>query len=462
MKAPAFDINLMRNIGIIAHIDAGKTTLTERVLFYTGKEHQMGEVHEGTATMDWMEEEQQRGITITSAATTCYWTYPLKTKNKYRINIIDTPGHVDFTAEVERSLRVLDGAIGVFCGVAGVEAQSETVWHQANRYHVPRLAFVNKLDRVGASFERVVESIQKKLNALPLIMQIPIGIESTLKGVIDLVKMQAITFDEESLGVKFEVGPIPADHLEKAEEQRQHLIETLANKVEWLEEPYLAGEQIDETTIIKAVREAIIACKLTPVFCGSALKNIGVQPLLDAVCLYLPTPNDLPAVEGLEPKKEKKIKRELKMDEYFSALSFKTMTDRHGELTYLRIYSGQVREGAMVYNPRVDKKERIAKIFVMHSSERDAVKEARAGEIVAAIGLKHTFTGDTICDKQHPIVYERMAFPETVVSMAIEPKSSADRDKLLEVITKLAKDDPTFQTKSDEETGQLIISGMGE
>ncbi|MEK7450234.1 MAG: elongation factor G [Planctomycetota bacterium] len=474
MRSSDFDLNLMRNIGIIAHIDAGKTTLTERILYYTGKEHQIGEVDEGTATMDWMEEEQQRGITITSAATTCYWKFQSASSadrnNKYRINIIDTPGHVDFTAEVERSLRVLDGAIGVFCGVGGVEAQSETVWRQANRYQIPRLAFVNKLDRVGSNFNRVVESITKKLNAHPLVLQLPLGSATNpacsdgtgFHGVIDLVKMQAIIFDESSPGEPFQTTDIPADYLKKAEEQRHHLIETLAEKIDWLVEPYLSGQPIDEPTIRKAIREATCAGKLIPVFCGAAVKNIGVQPLLDAICAYLPAPTDLPPAEGIDPQRDKKIKRELTQDAPFSALSFKTMTDRHGELTYLRIYSGSIREGVMVYNPRLDKKERVGKLFVMHANQREAVPEARAGEIVAVVGLKHTFTGDTICDIKHPIVYEKMHFPETVMSMAIEPKSSADRDKLLEVINKLSKDDPTFQTKTDDETGQLIVSGMGE
>lgn len=446
----------IRNIGIIAHIDAGKTTFTERVLYYTGKEHQMGEVHEGTATMDWMEEEQRRGITITSAATTCYW-------NDHRINIIDTPGHVDFTAEVERSLRVLDSVIVIFCGVGGVEAQSETVWHQADRYHIPRMAFVNKLDRVGSDLFRVIDEMKSKLKTIPLLVQLPLGQESSLKGVIDLVRMKAIVFDEESLGTKYEETDIPEEHLGLSQEHHNQMKETLAENVDALLEPYLAGQDIPPEELYRAIREATLANKVTPVFCGAALKNIGVQPVLDAVIRFLPAPSDLEPVPGYDPKQsDKKISRRHALDEPFSALAFKSTTDRHGELTYLRIYSGKISEGATVYNPRTDKRERISKLFLMHANERSAIKQAQAGDITAVIGFKQTSTGDTLCDRNHPVVYEQVVFPETVASMSIEPKLSADRDRLLEVLNKLSKDDPTFQTRSDEDTGQLIVSGMGE
>ncbi|MBI4835562.1 MAG: elongation factor G [Planctomycetes bacterium] len=458
-------LNLIRNIGIIAHIDAGKTTFTENVLFYTGKEHQMGTVDEGTATMDWMEEEQKRGITITSAATTCYWEAndTSGTKQKHRINIIDTPGHVDFTVEVQRSLRVLDGAVVVFCGVGGVEAQSETVWHQADLYRVPRLAFINKLDRVGSDLFSVIKQIETRLKAAPLLMQLPIGKEDTLQGVVDLIKQKAFIFDKESDSAdNYEITDIPPEMLQEAKQQRAKLIERLADKVEWLVDSFLKGEEIPEEKLYQAVREATLAYKLVPVFCGSAVKHVGIQPVLDAVCLYLPSPLDIPPAEGHDPEKNKTVTRKPDPEDQFSALAFKTATDRHGELTYIRIYSGKLAEGTAVYNPRTDKQERINKIFIMHSNLRNQVKEAQAGDIVAVIGLRNTFTGDTICIKKYPIVYEKMEFPETVVSMAIEPKLSADRDKLMEVITKIAKDDPTFQYKADDETGQLIVSGMGE
>lgn len=455
-----------RNIGIIAHIDAGKTTLTERILYYTGKEYTIGEVDEGTATMDWMEEEQKRGITITSAATTTYWKSKILTQLKsdieYRFNIIDTPGHVDFTAEVERSLRVLDGAIGVFCGVGGVEAQSETVWHQANRYHIPRLAFINKLDRIGSDFFAVINQMSKKLNTIPLPLQIPLGKEKDFYGVIDLLRMKAITFGESPDDKSFKLIDIPQDYLQLARQYRHNLIEMLADKDESLVESYLKGLEIDVDTLINAIRKVTLSGKITPVFCGSALNNIGIQPLLDGICAYLPSPLDLLPVEGLNPDINKNTSRKHSPDDYFSALGFKTMTDRHGELSYLRIYSGKLEEGSTVYNPRTDKKERINKIFLMHSNQRDQIKSASAGEIIAVIGLKNTATGDTICDAKHPVVYERMVFPEPVVSIAIEPKSSAEREKLMDALNKLAHDDPTFQVKSDEETAQTIISGMGE
>ncbi|MFH0888072.1 MAG: elongation factor G [Planctomycetota bacterium] len=467
-----------RNIGIIAHIDAGKTTLTERILYYTGKEYTIGEVDEGTATMDWMEEEQKRGITITSAATTAYWKSKISSQLKsvhrpagslesgpeveYRFNIIDTPGHVDFTAEVERSLRVLDGAIGVFCGVGGVEAQSETVWHQANRYHIPRLAFINKLDRIGSDFFAVIDQMSKKLDTIPLPLQIPMGKEKDFYGVIDLLNMKAITFGESPDDKSFKLIDIPQDYLEQARQYRQNLIEMLADKDESLVESYLKGLEVDTNTLINAIRKVTLSGEVTPVFCGSALNNIGIQPLLDGICAYLPSPLDLLPVEGLNPDINKNTSRKHSPDDYFSALGFKTMTDRHGELSYLRIYSGKLEEGSIVYNPRTDKKERINKIFLMHSNQRDQIKSASAGEIIAVIGLKNTATGDTICDAKHPVVYERMVFPEPVVSIAIEPKSSAEREKLMDALTRLAHDDPTFQVKSDEETAQTIISGMGE
>ncbi|MBI5779865.1 MAG: elongation factor G [Planctomycetes bacterium] len=457
-----------RNIGIIAHIDAGKTTLTERILFYTGKEHTIGQVDDGTATMDWMEEEQKRGITITSAATTTYWTPKItripNSEPKYRFNIIDTPGHVDFTAEVERSLRVLDGAIGVFCGVGGVEAQSETVWHQANRYHIPRLAFVNKLDRVGSDFFMVIDQMSKKLHTIPMPIQIPLGREKDFTGVIDLVQMKAIIFEEipDEEAKSFRIADIPAEYSEQAKEYRHKLIEALADKDESLVESYLSGAEININTLITAIRKVTLSGKVTPVLCGTALQNIGVQPVLDAICAYLPSPLDLLPEEGINPDVNKPAQRRHSADEYFSGLVFKSATDRHGELSYLRIYSGKLDEGATIYNPRIDKRERINKIFLMHANQRDQLKTASAGEIIAVIGLRNTATGDTICDPKHPIVYERMTFPEPVVAMAIEPKSSADREKLSDALGKLAHDDPTFQVKTDEETAQTIISGMGE
>ncbi|MDI6733719.1 MAG: elongation factor G [Planctomycetota bacterium] len=473
-----------RNIGIIAHIDAGKTTLTERILFFTGKEHSIGEVDEGTATMDWMEEEQKRGITITSAVTTTYWRPKIITlpfcpdgyrDEKYRFNIIDTPGHVDFTAEVERSLRVLDGAIGVFCAVGGVEAQSETVWHQANRYHIPRIAFVNKLDRIGSDFFSVVSQMEKKLGTIPLPLQLPLGREKDFCGVLDLIQMKAIIFSAEGGQISpvperdpvrgkggFNITDIPSTYLQQAQEYRDRMIELLAEENESLVEPYLSGVEIDQKVIINAVRSVTLSGRVTPVFCGAALKNIGVQLLLDGICAYLPSPLDRETEEGINPDINKKTSRNHSPDEYFSALVFKTMTDKHGELSYLRIYSGKLQEGESLYNPRTDKRERINKMFLMHSNQRQEIKSAVAGEIIAVIGLKNTATGDTLCDPKHPVVYERMSFPEPVVSVAIEPKSSADKEKLADAIKKLAHDDPTFQVREDEETGQTVVSGMGE
>jgi len=448
-------IEKTRNIGIIAHIDAGKTTVTERILYYSGKEHRIGEVHEGAAKMDWMEEEQQRGITITAAATAVPW-------KDHWINLIDTPGHVDFTAEVERSLRVLDGAIVVFDGVHGVEAQSETVWRQANRYHVPRLCFVNKLDRAGASFHRAVETIRKRLAATPLICQLPVGVERELRGVVDLVGGQAYVWSDEGLGENFDVVPIPAEMEEEAALFRDDLVSQVANLDDEVAELYLAEDAVDAAVLKAAIRRITLRTDATPVFCGSALRNKGVQPLLDAVLDYLPSPLEVPVPQGHDPKTEAPMTRNCDPDEPFSALVFKSFADRHGDLVYMRVYSGTLKESGHVYNPRAGKGERIQQLFRMHASQRERLKEVSAGDIVATVGLKYAVTGDTLCAKSDPILYEPARFPETVISMAIEPKSSADRDRLLEVLERLRKDDPTFDAREDPETGQTIISGMGE
>ncbi len=445
----------LRNIGIAAHIDAGKTTLSERVLFYTGRAYKMGEVDEGTATLDWMEEEQKRGITITAAATSCSW-------KDYQINLIDTPGHVDFTAEVERSLRVLDGAICVFCGVGGVEAQSETVWRQADRYRVPRLCFVNKLDRVGSDFFKVVSEIKEKLGAKPVPIQIPLGKEQDFKGCIDLVRMRAWEYEGEELGTKYKEIDIPSQDMPLARKMHEEMVEKVAEEVEWFMEMYLREEPIGEAEIKKAIREATINARIVPVLCGSALKHKGVQMLLDAVCDYLPSPLDVPPVEGTHPEKEEVIKRKTTAEEPLSALAFKIMADKHGDLTYLRIYSGRLRSGQRVFNSRKSKVELISRLYKMHANTREQVEEAVAGDIVAAIGLKDTVTGDTLCERQHPILLEPVHFPETVISMAIEPKTQAEKEKLIYALNKLKKEDPTFNVKMNEETGQLIISGMGE
>ncbi|HHT9117361.1 MAG TPA: elongation factor G [Candidatus Hypogeohydataceae bacterium YC38] len=447
-------IEKMRNIGIAAHIDAGKTTLTERILFYTGKAYKIGEVDEGTATMDWMEEEQRRGITITAAATTCFW-------RDCQINIIDTPGHVDFTAEVERSLRVLDGAICVFCGVGGVEAQSETVWRQADKYRVPRLCFVNKMDRVGSDFLRVVEEIREKLGAKAVPIQIPLGKEQDFKGCIDLVRMKVWLYQDE-VGTGYEEVDISQEHLPEVQKLREEMIERIAEEVDWFMEKYLREEPITEADIKRALREGTIGVKFTPVLCGAAFKNKGVQPLLDAVCDYLPSPLDVPPVEGAHPEQEGTITRKASADEPLAALAFKIMSDKHGDLTYLRIYSGKLRSGQRVYNSRKNKIELVSRLYRMHANEREQVEEVSAGDITAAIGLKHTVTGDTLCEKRSLILLEPMHFPETVISMAIEPKTQAEKEKLVYALNKLEKEDPTFETRMDEETGQLIISGMGE
>jgi len=449
------DVTKVRNIGIIAHIDAGKTTVSERVLYYTGKENKMGEVHEGAAKMDWMEEEQQRGITITAAATTIPW-------KGHRINLIDTPGHVDFTAEVERSLRVLDGAVVVFDGVHGVEAQSETVWRQADRYRVPRLCFVNKLDRAGGSFDRSLASIRKRLSLKPLPLQMPIGLEKEFRGMIDLVRMEALLWPEDGLGETFERVPVPAALEDEATLHRLDLVAALADLDDAVAERYLAEGPVEPELLAAAIRRVTVACRATPVLCGAALRNKGIQPLLDAVVAYLPSPRDVPPARGVQPDTERPEERPCDDNVPFAALVFKSFADRHGDLVYLRLYSGTLAENGHAYNPRARKGERIQQLYRMHANERERIKEARAGDIVATVGLKYAVTGDTLCEKAHPILFEGARFPETVISMAVEPKSSADRDRMVEVLDRLQRDDPTFDAHEDEETGQTIIAGMGE
>lgn len=445
-----------RNIGIMAHIDAGKTTTTERILFYTGRLHRMGEVHEGAATMDWMEQEKERGITITSAATTCYW-------DDHRINIIDTPGHVDFTVEVERSLRILDGAVALFCAVGGVEPQSETVWRQADKYRVPRIAFVNKMDRVGADFKNVLQMMQDRLGANAVPLQIPIGEGELFNGLIDLIKMKAVIYSEENLGTTWEEMEIPASLKAQADEYRTKLLEAVSDYDDSLLEKYLEGEVISEQEIKLAIRKAVIDVSIVPVLCGSAFKNKGVQRLLDAVTLYLPSPVDLPPVKGHHPRTEQEIFRSPDADEPFSALAFKIMTDPYvGRLTYFRVYSGSVKAGSYVFNSTSGKKERIGRILRMSANKREDVELAEAGDIVAAVGLKFTKTGHTLCAEDKHVVLEQMVFPEPVISVAIEPKTKADQDKLSESLNKLADEDPTFKISTNEETGQTLISGMGE
>jgi len=456
--ATAIDLAKVRNIGIMAHIDAGKTTTTERILFYTGINYKIGEVHEGAATMDWMEQEQERGITITSAATTCHW-------KDHMINIIDTPGHVDFTVEVERSLRVLDGAVAVFDGVAGVEPQSETVWRQADRYNVPRICFVNKLDRTGASFDRCVDMIKSRLNATPLVLQIPIGAEGDFSGLVDLIAMKALVWPGETKkGEDYLIEEIPANLAEKAKQARHELLETLAECDDVVMEKYLEGAELTEEEIIAGIRRATLADKATPVLTGSAFKNKGVQPMLDAVNRYLPSPLDVKAIVGHkqgDPTVE--IERQPKNDEPFSALAFKIMRDPHlGKLTFVRIYSGSLTAGTAVLNSTKDRKERIGKIYQMHANKREEMESAGAGMIIAVMGLKDTTTGETLCDVDKPVILESMDFPAPVISVAIEPKTKADQEKLGVAIQSLAEEDPTFHVKSDEETGQTIISGMGE
>jgi len=453
----ATELANVRNIGIMAHIDAGKTTTTERILFYTGINYKIGEVHEGAATMDWMEQEQERGITITSAATTTSW-------RDHTINIIDTPGHVDFTVEVERSLRVLDGAVAVFDGVAGVEPQSETVWRQADRYGVPRICFVNKMDRVGAEFHRCVDMIADRLGATPLVIQLPWGSESDFRGVIDLIRMRALIWQTEGKGDKYDVVDIPADYLEAAREWRDKLVETISENDEEMMELYLEGTEPDEKQLSAAIRRATIASGVTPVLCGSAFKNKGVQPMLDAIVDYLPSPLDVPAIKGHAVNDEATvIERHADTSEPFAALAFKIMSDQHlGKLTYIRIYSGTLESGTQVLNSTKGRRERIGKIYQMHANKREERPAAVAGQIVAVMGLKDTTTGDTLSDQAQQVILESMTFPAPVINVAIEPKTKGDQDKLGVAIQRLAEEDPTFQVRGDEETGQTIISGMGE
>jgi len=453
----ALEIARVRNIGIMAHIDAGKTTTTERILFYTGINYKIGEVHEGAATMDWMEQEQERGITITSAATTCIW-------RDHTINILDTPGHVDFTVEVERSLRVLDGAVAVFDAVAGVEPQSETVWRQANRYGVPRICFVHKMDRVGAEFHRCVEMIIDRLGATPLPIQLPWGVESDFKGVIDLVRMRALLWQTEGKGDKYDVVAIPDDHLEAARHWRDRLLETISERDEEMMELYLEGVEPDPEQLVAAIRRATIAGSVTPVLCGSAFKNKGVQPMLDAIVDFLPSPVDIPSIKGHAVGHEDEIiERHADPDEPFAALAFKIMSDQHlGKLTYIRVYSGTLRTGSQVLNSTKGRKERIGKIYQMHANKREERPVATAGQIVAVMGLKDTTTGDTLSDQARQVILESMTFPAPVINVAIEPRTRTDQEKLSSAIQRLAEEDPTFQVRTDEETGQTIISGMGE
>ncbi|BDG62217.1 elongation factor G [Caldinitratiruptor microaerophilus] len=445
----------LRNIGIMAHIDAGKTTTTERILFYTGRIHRMGEVHEGAATMDWMVQEQERGITITSAATTCWW-------KDHRINIIDTPGHVDFTVEVERSLRVLDGAIAVFCAKGGVEPQSETVWRQADKYGVPRIAYVNKMDTIGADFFRVIDQMRERLGANPVAIQIPIGVEDTFQGVVDLVEMKAVIY-EDDLGKVARDTAIPEELRDQAAEYREKLLEAVADLDDALMEKYLGGEEITPDEIRAALRKGTIAVKITPVLCGSSYKNKGVQPLLDAVVYYLPSPLDIPDVEGQDPETGETITRKPSDDEPFSALAFKIMSDPYvGKLCFIRVYSGRLPAGSYIYNATKGKKERVGRLLQMHANHREEIEAAETGDICAIVGLKDTVTGDTLCAEDRPIVLEAMEFPEPVISVAIEPKTKADQDKLGVSLQRLAEEDPTFRVHTDPETAQTIISGMGE
>jgi elongation factor G len=451
-----YSLDKTRNIGIMAHIDAGKTTTTERILFYTGATHRIGEVDEGTTTTDWMVQEKERGITITSAAITCFW-------KDYRINIIDTPGHVDFTIEVERSLRVLDGAVAVFDSVQGVEPQSETVWRQADKYSVPRIAFMNKMDRTGADFYESVKSMVDRLGARPVVIQLPIGKESGFRGPIDLINMKAIYFDDETLGAKFVVGEISPDLLPLAQEYRQKMVEAVAEFDEQAMEKYINGQPLTVEEIKRALRNGAIQMKITPVLCGASFKNKGVQLLLDAVVDYLPSPLDIPAIKGVDPKTGQELIRHPNDDEPFSALGFKIMTDPFvGQLTFFRVYSGTLKAGSYVYNSTKETRERVGRILKMHANKREDIKDVYAGEIAAAVGLRSTTTGDTLCDEDHPIILEVMRFPEPVISMAIEPKTKADQEKLGLSLQKLMQEDPSFRMNTDEETGQTIISGMGE
>ncbi len=445
-----------RNIGIMAHIDAGKTTTTERVLYYTGKSHKIGEVHDGAATMDWMEQEQERGITITSAATTCFW-------QDHRINIIDTPGHVDFTIEVERSLKVLDGAVAVFDGVAGVEPQSETVWRQADKYKVPRICFVNKLDRTGADFFRCVDMIRDRLGAKPLVVQVPIGIEAALTGVVDLVKMKAQVWKNEALGAEWEYKEIPDDLKEISQKYRTELVEMAVEQDEKLMESYLNGEEIKEDDLIKCIRKGTLNFSFVPILTGSAFKNKGVQPLLDAVINYLPSPIDIGSIKGTKPGSEDEIEMKFEDGAGFSALAFKVANDPFvGSLTFIRVYSGTIKTGTGIYNSSKEKEERVGRMLLMHANSREDIKEANSGDIVALAGLKYTITGHTLCDEENPVLLEPMEFPDPVIEIAVEPKTKADQEKMGEALGRLAKEDPSFRVTSDEESGQTIIKGMGE
>ncbi|MEI2704710.1 MAG: elongation factor G [Ilumatobacteraceae bacterium] len=461
MAKREFPLERTRNIGIMAHIDAGKTTTTERILYYTGKSYKIGEVHDGAATMDHMAQEQERGITITSAATTCIW-------NNHRINIIDTPGHVDFTIEVERSLRVLDGAVTVFDSVAGVEPQTETVWRQANKYRVPRMCFVNKMDRIGANFYRTVDMVKTRLEATPAVLHLPVGAggpesNKPFVGLIDLVTMKALIWRDEELGAKWDEVDIPADQVDEANQYREELLETIATSDDELMEKYLAGEDLTEAEIKRAIRAGTLAFDFVPILCGSAFKNKGVQPMLDAVVDYLPSPLDIPPAQGTKPHHEDEIiERKASENEPFAALAFKIVADPFGKLTYFRVYSGQISKGDEVYNSTKEKRERLGRILLMHANNREDLDIALAGDIVAGLGFKDTTTGDTLCDRAHPVILERMEFPEPVIHVAIEPKTKDDQDKLGKALKSLSDEDPTFRVRTDEETGQTVISGMGE
>ncbi len=461
MAKREFPLERTRNIGIMAHIDAGKTTTTERILYYTGKSYKIGEVHDGAATMDHMAQEQERGITITSAATTCIW-------NNHRINIIDTPGHVDFTIEVERSLRVLDGAVTVFDSVAGVEPQTETVWRQANKYKVPRMCFVNKMDRIGADFYRTVDMVKTRLSAVPAVLHLPIGAggpesNKPFAGLIDLVKMKALIWQDEELGANWDELDIPADMAEQAAEYREALLETIATSDDEVMEKYLAGEELTEAEVKRAIRKGTLAFDFVPILCGSAFKNKGVQPMLDAVIDFLPSPLDIPPTQGTKPNHEDEIlTRKADENEPFAALAFKIVADPFGKLTYFRVYSGQINKGEEVYNSTKERRERLGRILLMHANQREDLDVAMAGDIVAGLGFKDTTTGDTLCDRTNPIILERMIFPEPVIHVAIEPKTKDDSDKLGKALKSLSDEDPTFRVRTDEETGQTVISGMGE
>ncbi|NHA57360.1 elongation factor G [Helicobacter pylori] len=449
-------LNRIRNIGIAAHIDAGKTTTSERILFYTGVSHKIGEVHDGAATMDWMEQEKERGITITSAATTCFW-------KDHQINLIDTPGHVDFTIEVERSMRVLDGAVSVFCSVGGVQPQSETVWRQANKYGVPRIVFVNKMDRIGANFYNVENQIKQRLKANPVPINIPIGAEDTFIGVIDLVQMKAIVWNNETMGAKYDVEEIPSDLLEKAKQYREKLVEAVAEQDEALMEKYLGGEELSIEEIKKGIKTGCLNMSLIPMLCGSSFKNKGVQTLLDAVIDYLPAPTEVVDIKGIDPKTEEEVFVKSSDDGEFAGLAFKIMTDPFvGQLTFVRVYRGNLESGSYVYNSTKDKKERVGRLLKMHSNKREDIKEVYAGEICAFVGLKDTLTGDTLCDEKNAVVLERMEFPEPVIHIAVEPKTKADQEKMGVALGKLAEEDPSFRVMTQEETGQTLIGGMGE